>query len=170
MEKHERFRWVVEILNVKPADYILEIGCGVGLAVEEVAEHLVTGKITAIDKSPAMIEKAIRRNQKNIEQGKAKFVRSELLAFKRHNAKYNKIFCFNVNLFWTGKSITREISIIKSMFLKKGLIYIFYGPMIGVGFDKITSPISKNLEKEELKIIEFVHQRELKCCCFVVAS
>ena len=99
MEKHERFRWVVEILNVKPADYILEIGCGVGLAVEEVAEHLVTGKITAIDKSPAMIEKAIRRNQKNIEQGKAKFVRSELLAFKRHNAKYNKIFCFNVNLF-----------------------------------------------------------------------
>ena len=56
------------------------------------------------------------------------------------------------------------------MFLKKGLIYIFYGPMIGVGFDKITSPISKNLEKEELKIIEFVHQRELKCCCFVVAS
>jgi cyclopropane fatty-acyl-phospholipid synthase-like methyltransferase len=169
MEKHERFRWSVEILNIKPDDYILEIGCGVGLAVEEVAEHLVTGKITAIDKSPGMIEKAIRRNQKNIEQGKAKFVRSELLAFKKHNAKYNKIFCFNINLFWTVKSITREISIIKSMLLKEGLIYIFYGPMVGVGFDKITTPIRKNLEKEGLKVIEFVLQRRLKCCCFVVA-
>jgi len=116
-----------------------------------------------------MIEKAIRRNQKNIEQDKAKFVRSELLAFKKPNAKYNKIFCFNINLFWTGKSIAREISIIKSMLLKKGLIYIFYGPMVGVGFDKITSPLSKNLEKEKLKVIEFVHQRALKCCCFVVA-
>ena len=168
MEKHERFRWAVEILNVKPADYILEIGCGVGLAVEEVAEHLVTGKITAVDKSQGMIEKAIRRNQKNIEQDKVKFVRSELLAFKKHNAKFNKIFCFNINLFWTGKSITREISIIKSMLLKEGLIYIFYGPMVGVGFDKITSPIRKNLEKEELKVIEFVRQRRLKCCCFVV--
>jgi len=169
MEKHERFRWAVEILNVKPSDYILEIGCGVGLAVEEVAEHLVTGKITAIDKSPGMIEKAIRRNKKNIEQHKAKFVRSELLAFKKHNGKYNKIFCFNVNLFWTGKSITGEISIIKSMLLKEGLIYIFYGPMVGVGFDKITSPIRKNLEKEALPVIEFVHQPRLKCCCFVVA-
>ena len=166
---HERFRWAVEILKVKPDDYILEIGCGVGFSVEEVAQHLVTGKITAIDKSPAMIEKAIRRNQKNIEQDKAKFVRSELLAFKKHYAKYNKIFCFNVNLFWTGKSITREMSIIISMLLKKGLFYIFYGPMVGVGFDKITSPISKNLEKEKLKVIEFVHQKKLKCCCFVVA-
>lgn len=169
MEKHERFRWAVEILNVKPDDYILEIGCGVGLAVEAVAEHLITGKITAIDKSPAMIEKAIGRNQKNIEQDKAKFVRSELLGFKELHAKYNKVFSFNVNVFWTAKSISREISIIKSILLKKGLIYIFYGPMVGVGFDKIISPISKNLEKEKLKVIEFVHQRSLKCCCFVVA-
>ncbi len=170
MEKHERFRWAVEILKVKHDDYILEIGCGVGLAVEEVAEHLVTGKITAIDKSPAMINKAIRRNQKKIEQDRAKLIRSDLLEFKERNAKYNKIFSFNVNLFWTGKSISREISIIKSILLKKGLIYIFYGPMVGVGFDKIISPISKNLEKEKLKIIEFVHQRSLKCCCFVVAG
>ena len=55
------------------------------------------------------------------------------------------------------------------MLLKEGLIYIFYGPMVGVGFDKITSPVRKNLEKEELKVIEFVHERRLKCCCFAVA-
>ena len=94
MEMRDRFKWAVEILNVKPADYILEIGCGVGLAVEEVAEHLVTGKITAIDKSPGMIEKAIRRNQKNIEQDKAKFVRSELLAFKETRRQIQQDFLF----------------------------------------------------------------------------
>jgi cyclopropane fatty-acyl-phospholipid synthase-like methyltransferase len=169
MEKHERFRWAVEILKVKPDDYILEIGCGVGLAVEEVAEHLVKGKITAIDKSPAMIEKAIRRNQKNIEQDKARFVRSGLLAFKERNAKYNKIFCFNVNLFWTGKSIAKEISAIRSILQGEGLMYIFYGPMLGDGFEKIASPVRKNLEKENLKVIDFVREERLKCCCFVVA-
>src|SRR5688572_26314563 len=108
MERHERFRWAVEILKVKPGDCILEIGCGVGFAVEEVAQHLATGKITAIDKSPAMIEKAIRRNQKNIEQGKVKFIQSELLEFEENDVKFNKIFCLNINLFWTGKSIERE--------------------------------------------------------------
>ena len=160
MEKHERFRWAVEILKVKPDDYILEIGCGVGFAVEEVAQHLVTGKITAIDKSPAMIEKAIRRNKKNIEQDKAKFIQSELLGFEENDVKYNKIFCFNVNLFWTGNSIAREISAIRSILLRKGLVYIFYGPMLGDGFEKIASPIRKNLEKENLKVIDFMHRKE----------
>jgi cyclopropane fatty-acyl-phospholipid synthase-like methyltransferase len=169
MEKHERFRWVVEILKVKPDDYILEIGCGVGFAVEEIVQHLVTGKITAIDKSPAMIEKAIRRNQKNIKQDKAKFVQSELLGFEEKDVKYNKIFCFNINLFWTRNSIGREISAIRSILLRKGLVYIFYGPMLGDGFEKITSPLRKNLEKENLKVIDFVREKKLKCCCFVVA-
>ena len=169
MEKHERFRWAVEILKVKPGDCILEIGCGVGFAVEEVALHLATGKITAIDKSPAMIEKAIRRNQKNVEQDKAKFIQSELFGFEENDVKFNKIFCFNVNLFWTRNSIEREISVIRSILLRKGLVYIFYGPMLGDGFEKITSPLRKNLEKEGLKLIDFVREKRLKCCCFIVA-
>jgi len=166
---HERFRWAVEILKVKPDDYILEIGCGVGFSVEEVAQHLVTGKITAIDKSPAMIEKAIRRNKKNIELGKAKFIQCELLGFEENDVKYNKIFCFNVNLFWTGNSIDREISALRSVLLRRGLVYIFYGPVLGAGFDKIASPVRENLEKENLKVIDFVDEKRLKCCCFVVA-
>ena len=169
MKKHERFTWAVETLNVKPVDYILEIGCGVGFAAEEVAQHLVTGKIIAIDKSPAMIEKAIRRNQKNIEQGKAEFIQSELLGFEENDVKFNKSFCFNVNLFWTGNSIEREISVLRSILLRKGLHYIFYGPMLGHGFEKIASPVTKNLEKENLKVIDLVFEKRLKCCCFVVA-
>ena len=116
-----------------------------------------------------MIEKAIRRNQKNIEQDKAKFIQSELLGFEENDVKYDKIFCFNVNLFWTGNSIDREISALKSMLLRKGLFYIFYGPMLGDGFEKIASPIRNNLEKENLKVIDFVREKRLKCCCFVVA-
>jgi SAM-dependent methyltransferase len=169
MEKHERFRWAVEILKVKSYDCILEIGCGVGLAVEEVAQQLVTGKITAIDKSPAMIEKAIRRNQKNIEQNKATFIQSELLGFDANDLKYDKIFCFNVNLFWTCNSIGKEISILRSILFKNGLVYIFYGPMIGDGFEKVASSVRKNLDKENLKVIDFVREKRLKCCCFVVA-
>ena len=55
---------------------------------------------------------------------------------------------------------TREISVIKSILLRKGLVYIFYGPMLGDGFEKITSPVRKNLEKENLKVIEFMSRKE----------
>jgi SAM-dependent methyltransferase len=170
MEKHERFKWSVEILKVKPDDYILEIGCGVGLAAEEVAQHLISGQITAIDKSPAMVGRAIQRNQKYIKIGTARVVRTELLGFTEKHVRYNKVFCFNINLFWTAKSINREVLLLKSILSSEGTIYIFYGPIVGEGLKKFASPIEKNLEKENLKVVERIYERRMNCCCFVVAA
>lgn len=169
-EKHERFEWAVEILDVRGDDHILEIGCGVGLAVEEIAEHLTTGKITAIDRSSAMIEKAIQRNQKNIESGKAGFVKTELLRFTKSDTKFNKIFFFNINFFWTQNSIVSEIAVIKSFLAKNGLIYIFYGPILGDGFKTINNSVLENLKNEKLTAIKTVHHKEIKCCCFITAD
>jgi SAM-dependent methyltransferase len=59
----ERFVWAVDILAVRPADRLLEVGCGHGVAVSLVSEGLTTGTITAIDRSPKMIEVATRRNR-----------------------------------------------------------------------------------------------------------
>ena len=61
----ERFVWAVDTLEVRPADRLLEIGCGHGVAVSLVCERLTTGTITAIDRSPKMIEMATRRNREH---------------------------------------------------------------------------------------------------------
>ena len=60
----ERFVWAVDTLEVRPADRLLEVGCGHGVAVSLVCERLTTGTITAIDRSPKMIEMATRRNRR----------------------------------------------------------------------------------------------------------
>src|SRR5665809_109371 len=67
----ERFVWAVDTLEVRPADRLLEVGCGHGVAVSLVCEGLTTGTITAIDRSPKMIELATRRNREYVDAGKA---------------------------------------------------------------------------------------------------
>jgi Methyltransferase domain len=59
----DRIAWAVEILDVGPDDRILEVGCGHGVAVSLVCEHLDRGRITAVDRSPKMIEMARTRNR-----------------------------------------------------------------------------------------------------------
>src|ERR671935_187077 len=63
----ERFVWAVDTLEVRPADRLLEVGCGHGVAVSLICERLTTGTITAIDRSPKMIEMATRRNREHFD-------------------------------------------------------------------------------------------------------
>ena len=67
----KRFVWAVDTLEVRPADHLLEVGCGTGVAVSLVWERLTTGTITAIDRSPKMIEMATRRNREHADAGRA---------------------------------------------------------------------------------------------------
>ena len=57
----ERNRWTVDVLNVQPADHVLEIGFGPGLAIAQVARLAPQGRLVGIDHSALMIERASRR-------------------------------------------------------------------------------------------------------------
>jgi protein-L-isoaspartate O-methyltransferase len=169
MKTHERFTWAVDLLDIKSGDHIMEVGCGVGFAVEEIAARLTTGKIMAIDKSAVMIAKASERNKDSVQAGKVKFIQTDLARLEHGGNSFNKIFCFNINLFWTNNSISKEAAILKSRLAKNGSLYIFYGPMVASGLSKIQGPIVKNLEKENFKVVEIVYERRLNCCCFISA-
>ena len=66
----ERLRSVVEHLDILRDDRVLEIGCGHGVAATLVCERLETGHLTAIDRSPAMIAAAARRNAGFVAAGR----------------------------------------------------------------------------------------------------
>jgi cyclopropane fatty-acyl-phospholipid synthase-like methyltransferase len=166
-ESHPRFRWAREIINPNPKERILEIGCGTGLLVEEIVPYLKAGKITAIDRSSAMIAKAIKRNAESITKGRAEFVKADWLDFVAGRIRYDKVIFFNINFFWTQASVSREAEFIRSLLSEKGSVYIFYGPMFNGGFEKISTLLSPNLSKAELPIRRTIHHQELRCCCFI---
>src|SRR3954452_16207761 len=96
----ERFVWAVDTLEGRPTARLLEVGCGHGVAVSLVCEQLTTGTITAIDRSPKMIDMARRRNREHVDGGTAVLEATALEDADLGDRRFDKVFAFNVAPFW----------------------------------------------------------------------
>ena len=122
----ERLVWAVEMLEVNPADRILEIGCGHGVAAALIAERLADGQIIALDRSEKMITAASCRNAAHITAGKAIFKTASLAGADLGDQQFNKIFAVNVNVFWQKPD--KELAMIRKHLTPGGTLYLFYQP------------------------------------------
>jgi cyclopropane fatty-acyl-phospholipid synthase-like methyltransferase len=148
----ERLVWAVETLAVDPADHLLEIGCGHGVAVSLVCEKLARGKIVAIDRSESMVNMAIRRNRRHVTSGKAVFHAVELGQVDLGNQRFNKIFAVNVSLF--RKDPARELSIIKELLTPGGAVYLFYQPPVAHKTQELANRLTRTLRDHSFSINE----------------
>src|SRR5918995_4448614 len=105
----ERLRSIVEQLDLRPDDRVLEIGCGHGVAATYVCERLEGGHLTAIDRSPKMIEAARRRNAAHVEAGRAEFLVARLEDLDLGDRRFDKIFAVRVGLFHRDPNCARSI-------------------------------------------------------------
>jgi precorrin-6B methylase 2 len=69
----QRNRWAVSLLGVRPADQVLEIGFGPGLAVAELA-RAGAGHVYGIDHSDVMLRQASKRNAAAVRTGRVTLV------------------------------------------------------------------------------------------------
>jgi SAM-dependent methyltransferase len=120
----ERFVWAVDTLEVQPADRLLEVGCGHGVAVSLVCEKLTTGTITAIDRSPKMIEMATRRNREHVDSGRALFEAVALEDADLGDRRFDKVFAFNVAPFWQQPE--RALGAVREHLAADGVVYLFW--------------------------------------------
>ena len=121
----ERLVWAVETLTPDPADHVLEVGCGHGVAVSLVCERLSGGgRITAIDRSPKMIELAARRNREHIADGRAVLQTAALEQADLGDERFDKVFAFNVAPFWLEPQAA--LRIVRKHLAQDGTVYIFW--------------------------------------------
>ena len=94
-----RLETIVDALELRPDDRVLEIGCGHGVAATLVCDRLKGGRLTAIDRSPKMVEAAARRNAGFVEAGKAEFLVASLEEADLGERRFDVIFAARVGLF-----------------------------------------------------------------------
>ena len=106
----ERLRAIVDRLDVQPGERILEIGCGHGVAATMVCERLGSdGRLTAVDRSPKMIEAAARRNAGYAAAGVAEFVVMDLEELDLGDRRFDKAFAVRVALFHRNPARARAL-------------------------------------------------------------
>jgi ubiquinone/menaquinone biosynthesis C-methylase UbiE len=116
-------RSVVEQLDIRPDDRVLEIGCGHGVAATLVCERLEGGRLTAIDRSRKMVEAATRRNAAYIAAGKAEFLVASLEDLDLGDRRFDKIFAVRVGLF--HRQPGRARSIVERWLAPGGAVFAF---------------------------------------------
>ena len=104
----DRLRRIVDDLAIEPGDRVLEIGCGHGVAATYVCER--GGRLTAIDRSPKMIEAAAKRNAEHVAAGRAEFLVASLEDADLGERRFDTIFAVRVGLFHREPDRARRLA------------------------------------------------------------
>ena len=133
----ERLQSVIEQLDIRPDDRVLEIGCGHGVAATLVCERLEEGHLTAVDRSAKMVQAATRRNAAYIEAGRAEFLVATLEDLDLEDRRFDKIFAVRVGLFHREPERARSIV---ERWLASGGVFVFFDPPSGPSASKRPQP------------------------------
>jgi len=55
-------RWTIEMMGIQPHSSILDIGCGGGMTIKEMARLATGGFVAGVDYSEVMVRQALKRN------------------------------------------------------------------------------------------------------------
>jgi ubiquinone/menaquinone biosynthesis C-methylase UbiE len=55
-------RWTIELMDIQPDNFVLDIGCGGGMTVKEMAKVATGGFVAGVDYSEVMVQQALRHN------------------------------------------------------------------------------------------------------------
>jgi SAM-dependent methyltransferase len=98
-----RSRWAVSLLDVQPADRVLEVGFGPGIAIRELARLAAKGRVLGVDHSAVMVRQASRRNAPAVRAGRVDLRHASVEALPDFGFQVDKILAVNSMGFWKDR-------------------------------------------------------------------
>lgn len=92
--------WTVDCLDPQPADHILELGFGPGVAVAALAERVTAGRIAGIDLSRTMVAAARRRSAAAVRAGRVDLRQGDVARLPFPDSSFDKVFGIHTLYFW----------------------------------------------------------------------
>jgi len=99
-KNRDRTGWAVTLLNVQPADRVLDIGCGPGVAVQQIASRAPQGFVAGVDVSDVMVQQASARNAVATRAGHVEVKQASVARLPFRDAHFDKALAVNSYRFW----------------------------------------------------------------------
>ncbi|HZS02073.1 MAG TPA: class I SAM-dependent methyltransferase [Chloroflexota bacterium] len=93
-------RWVVDLLDVRPDDRVLEIGYGPGVAIALLAARAPAGLVVGVDPSDVMARQARQRSRGAVRAGRVRLCQGDALALPFGDARFTKACAIHAVYFW----------------------------------------------------------------------
>jgi len=92
----QRNQWTVDLLDIRPEDRVLEVGCGPGLALAACAVRASRGRVVGLDHSATMIVQARKRLGRMGVLDRADLVTAGIEAIPGLAGPFDKAYSLNV--------------------------------------------------------------------------
>lgn len=156
----ERIGWALKLLQPGPAERILEIGCGSGVAAGLVCGQLVGGRLLALDRSPTAIERTRARNAAHLQEGRLETYAGELRHLSVPPGSVDAAFAVDVNVFWTTAA-DAELAVLSAALRPGGRLHLLYGAG-PTGRERITEAVAAAVTAHRFADL-VVHDRGVGC-------
>ncbi|MGY1636221.1 class I SAM-dependent methyltransferase [Geodermatophilus sp. SYSU D00742] len=94
----ERLAWAAAVVAPSAGERVLEVGCGHGVLVALLAGR--GAEVLGLDRSPAMVAAAARRNRAAVEAGRVRLQAAQLLDADLGSGPFDVVVSFDVRAFW----------------------------------------------------------------------
>ena len=102
--------WTVAQLDLRPADQVLELGCGPGVALGLATLQAPQGRVAGLDYSLTMVRAARQRNAAAVRRGHVALHRGDVTRLPFAGASFDKAFGIHTVYFWPNPhAALREI-------------------------------------------------------------
>ncbi len=115
---------VMDALVIDRDDRILDLGCGHGRSLTELATRARMGRVVGADSSELMVEIAVQRNRALIEAARVDVVLATVESLPFPDDVFDKVLCVHVLYFWNDLDVSlREIARVLKPGGRLGLLF-----------------------------------------------
>jgi len=92
--------WTLGLMDVHPADQVLDVGCGGGMAIKLLVARAKHGFVAGVDYSAAMVQQARRRNRAAIQRGQVAIQAGNVLDLPYAEGLFDQVCGIETFYFW----------------------------------------------------------------------